>query len=189
MRRWVPTRNGGRKARLRAGCQILRNGPRKGRRPAMLRKRSKAPQASSTPARKDRYAGRPWAWFPDDEVGFEMPGRRSADPHSPIPQAGWEPSPAAVIVVVGINAHSTKAAVDTSDMMEAADATEVSGSETAVGVADTVDAGMEGVSAAVTAAVTAAVRATASAVFRSMDLSPLQAVHPRQCYRRRLNRR
>jgi hypothetical protein len=48
-------------------------------------------------------------------------------------------------------------------MMEAADATEVSGSETAVGVADTVDAGMEGVSAAVTAAVTASVSPAVSA--------------------------
>ena len=27
------------------------------------------------------------------------------------------------------------------------------------------------------------------AVFRNMDLSPLQAVHPRPCYRRRLTRR
>src|SRR5438094_10609329 len=42
----VGLQEGGRKARLRAVCQILRNGPGKGRRPATLRKSTKAQQAS-----------------------------------------------------------------------------------------------------------------------------------------------
>jgi hypothetical protein len=99
-------------------------------------------------------------------------------------------------------------AVELGNVMEAARATdsveataEVADTvETAVGVAGIVDAAMEGVTAGMppravamvgarAAATTAAVRVAASAVFRSMDLSPLQAVHPRQCYRRRLTPR
>jgi hypothetical protein len=149
-------------------------------------------------------------------VQFEMPGRRSADPHSLVAPASWEPSPAAIVVVVGINARSAKAtaemgevmeAVEVGDVMEAAQTTdsveataEVADTvETAVGVADAVEAAMEGVTAAVppravamvgarAAATTAAVRVAASAVFRSMDLSPLQAIHPWQYYRCQLTR-
>jgi MoxR-like ATPase len=105
-------------------------------------------------------------------------------------------------------------AVEVGDVMEAAQTTdsveataEVADTvETAVGVADAVEAAMEGVTAAMSAGMTAAVpparrrdgrrescrddvRVAASAVFRSMDLSPLQAVHPWQYYRCRLTRR
>jgi len=79
------------------------------------------------------------------------------------------------------------AAMEKGDMMEAANATELSDSEPAVRMADTVDPGMEGVCTAVSASVSAAVTAarrrdgrgescrnncaghtTAGAVFRNM---------------------
>jgi hypothetical protein len=141
-------------------------------------KPQQAPPASSTPARKSGCAAPGWRLTLADvgagPVQFEMPGRRSADPHSLITPASWEPSPAAVVVVVGINARSTKAtaemgevmeAVEVGDVMEAAQTTDsmeattdvADTAETAVEVADAVEA-MEGVTAAMSAALTPARR-------------------------------
>jgi len=174
-------------------------------RPAMQRKSTKTGLGVVNGGARDGCADPALAVrFADVEVcpvQFEF--LRSADPHSPIAPANWEPAPAAVVVVVGINARSTKATAEMGEAMELGDVMEpaqvIDGVETAAEVTGTVDAAMErrvhrrdppravAMVGARAAATTAAV--TASAVFRSRDLSPLQAVHPRLRYRRRLTRR
>src|SRR5712672_3644037 len=82
----------------------------------------------------------------------------SADPDSHIAPAPWKPTPATVIAVIGIYTRAPKAAAEMRDVMKAADPDKVApGWESALEVAGTVEAAMEGVSASVSADMTAAV--------------------------------
>ena len=106
---------------MRGWCQWWRqkspparrmSNPRKWRRkrcrPAMQRKSTKTDPGVVNAGAQDGCADSALAIrFADVEVWpvqFELLGRRSADPHSPMALANWEPAPAAVVVVVGINA-------------------------------------------------------------------------------------
>src|SRR5947209_20351389 len=104
---------------------------RKRCRPAMQRKSTKSGAGVVNGGARDGCADPALAVrFADVEVWpvqFEFPGRRSADPHSPIVPASWEPAPAAVVVVVGINAHPTKARAEMGGLMEVGGVMEVGG--------------------------------------------------------------
>src|SRR5262245_17501487 len=88
------------------------------------------------PAAQPRYGG--WH-YQILKSAFELgrPGR-SADPGSHIAPTAQEPSPATIIVVVGISAKATKAAAEMGDVMEAAQVTD--SVESAADVADAVGA-------------------------------------------------
>jgi len=137
-------------------------------RPAMQRKSTKTGLGVVNGGARDGCADPALAVrFADVEVcpvQFEF--LRSADPHSPIAPANWEPAPAAVVVVVGINARPTKARAEMGGLMEVGGVMEAAqvtdGVETAAEVTGTVDAAMEGVSTAVTAAMSASMTATVS---------------------------
>ena len=146
--------------------------PRKWRRkrcrPAMQRKSTKTGPGVVNAGAQDGCADSALAIrFADVEVcpvQFEF--LRSADPHSPIAPANWEPAPAAVVVVVGINARPTKARAEMGGLMEVGGVMEAAqvtdGVETAAELTGTVDAAMERASTAVTAAMSASMTATVS---------------------------